>query len=539
MKRRILFSTILIIFTFISTLKAQNCGTPNSGVNQEFGTLRNSSCETSVCINVFFHIVKKTDGSGGFNVSNVDLIVNDLNEFYNPHNIYIHKQGVDFINNSYYYDLPSIGFNGLIGQNNVTNAINFYLVNSAPYQGRAEDIPSKNLVVSNSFALSPTSSHELGHCLNLWHTHHGSGNCGDTLGCAEAISGVNWSTCGDFVMDTPADPCIQNQLNSNCEYVGGGGYTPDTANIMSYGGICRNRFTSGQGERMLSAILGSSLLQQVISTSCEFATLTGDDFICSNSSSTYLLCNAGNNVIWNVSSNLNIVSSSNSSITVQPLNSNTSASGFIEAILPNQIKRKNIWIGKPNILVAKFDSGELLSHGNTNNVFKTAQIKTNITVGGANSVTWSKVSSSHVTTWSQQGNDVSFYLWATNHTATFKVTITNECGTFSRNYSFKAKICSGNNDPCDPSFTISQNPVDDDIEIIMIPAPCDPVLSKNGTDLKRINNSSATLYDLYGKQMVSKKPADGFMNIQNIKSGVYILIITNDDFKKSYRILVK
>lgn len=236
MRTKFFLLTLLIGIISINKLNAQQCGTPANGENQEFIPSRDGSASDDViCLNVFFNIVRQSNGTGGFNSSNIDLIVENLNEYYNPFDIYINKQGIDFIDNSTYYDLTDNEFNGLIGINNSSNSINFYLVNSAEYAGRAEAILSKNLVVYNSYALSPTSAHELGHCLNLWHTHHGLG-CNDLGGCAEAINGSNSSSCGDFVTDTPADPCVSGQVNSNCQYTGGGGYNPDPTNIMSYGG---------------------------------------------------------------------------------------------------------------------------------------------------------------------------------------------------------------------------------------------------------------------------------------------------------------
>ncbi|HKK12202.1 MAG TPA: hypothetical protein VJ945_05190 [Flavobacteriaceae bacterium] len=123
---------LLIIFLnscFLFKLGAQECGTPTNGVNQDFSYMTNSSTsEASICINVFFHIVRQSSGTGGFNSSNIDLIVEDLNEYYNPYSIYIHKQGTDFIDNSTYFDLTDSEFNSLINQYSVSNSINFYLV---------------------------------------------------------------------------------------------------------------------------------------------------------------------------------------------------------------------------------------------------------------------------------------------------------------------------------------------------------------------------------------------------------------------------
>lgn len=83
-----------------------------------------------------------------------------------------------------------------------------------------------------------TSPHELGHCLNLLHTH-------STSNGIEYINGSNCSTAGDLVCDTPADPELNStNVDSSCNYFGGGGYNPLTNNIMSYSPFgCREHFT--------------------------------------------------------------------------------------------------------------------------------------------------------------------------------------------------------------------------------------------------------------------------------------------------------
>ncbi|MDY0088957.1 MAG: M43 family zinc metalloprotease [Flavobacteriaceae bacterium] len=349
MKNKVLLA-FLLLFSNVSLFGQENCGTPINSVPQHFEEEENNilarSSPTGICINVFFHIVRESNGTGGLNSSNINTIVNNLNEVFNPHRIFINNLGFDYIDNSTYYSFSDNKFNGLISINNNPNAINFYLVNSAPYAGRAEDILSRNLVVANNYALLPTSPHELGHCLNLWHTHHGRG-CYDLGGCAENINGSNCSSCGDFVCDTPADPCLLGKVNSNCQYTGGGGFNPDVTNLMSYSGTCRTNFSDGQASRMRSAILNSPILQPVISNSCVIPELTGNDVICNNNEETFILENGGNNVTWNISSNLQIISSSNTSITVQPISSSINEIGFVEAILSYETLRKEFQIGVP------------------------------------------------------------------------------------------------------------------------------------------------------------------------------------------------
>ncbi len=354
MKAKIITLTILLLTLF--EVSGQTCGTPSNSNNYDFLNLYSKNYDnSSICINVSFHIVRNSNSSGGFNPNNIDAIVNNLNSVYNPYNIFINKKSVDYINNSTYFNLNSSEFNSLITLNNVPTSVNFYLVNSAPYAGRAENILSTNLVTMNNYALSPTSAHELGHCLNLFHTHHGLG-CNDIGGCSENINRSNCNSCGDFVCDTPADPCVLGQVNSNCDYTGGG-YNPDPTNIMSYGANCRNHFTNGQSDRMKSALLNSSLLQQVVSNNCTVAELSSIDNLCFSNDKTLIINNLGSNTTsWQVSSNINIISSTNNSITIRALNPNSYGKGWVKAILSNgTILRKEFKVGVPESTLMEFN----------------------------------------------------------------------------------------------------------------------------------------------------------------------------------------
>ncbi|MBD8489821.1 T9SS type A sorting domain-containing protein [Echinicola sp. CAU 1574] len=180
------------------------------------------------------------------------------------------------------------------------------------------------------------SSHEMGHCLNLFHTFQGT--MAGTPGCAEAINGSNCNSCGDLVCDTPADDGFGTTF----------GFNPDLTNIMSYYPDA-DHFTNGQGQRMLLSIANSSLLSQTIGDNCSIPILSGDESLCySAGGTTYTLQNGGNSVTWQVPSNVQILSSSNSSITVRPNNSSTTGTGEIQAILPFETLSLNVSIGKLN-----------------------------------------------------------------------------------------------------------------------------------------------------------------------------------------------
>lgn len=333
MAKKIIVSFLMVISSLFINAQT-SCGTPQTSTPKDFRPEVGEFSNNILCVNIQFHVVRDNNGNSSVTNSTIDQLVNILNNHFNPHNIYIKKLGVDFINNSTYYNMSDSSFNSLTQINNKSNAINFYIINSCTdWAGRAGDITSRNLVMTAAYLLSGVSSHEVGHCLNLWHTFQGTRP--GTSGCAEAINGSNCLTCGDYVCDTPAD---QNYGAVN-------GYNPDMTNNMSYySPFTLNHFTNLQGERMRNALKYSPVLQPVVNVSC--SNIIGSDIICENSFSTYTLDNNfGLNVTWTVSSNLTIQASSQTNINVI---SNYGGNGYITANFQNGLSiTKNIWIGTP------------------------------------------------------------------------------------------------------------------------------------------------------------------------------------------------
>ena len=104
-----------------------------------------------------------------------------------------------------------------------------------------------------------TVSHEMGHCLGLWHTHKGvsESSCGTSCYESAGRSAAIGDVTGDFCADTPATP-----VNYSCSEITNNPTTPedetkdpcnnvswgatDSTNYMGYGLDvlgCRNNFT--------------------------------------------------------------------------------------------------------------------------------------------------------------------------------------------------------------------------------------------------------------------------------------------------------
>ncbi len=93
-----------------------------------------------------------------------------------------------------------------------------------------------------------------------------------------------------------------------------------------------------------------------VSEALDYAQILGENTGCNNT--TYNIVGIPNNVSvnWVVSSNLQIIGNTNLTVTVNPINSNISDNGYIEAHFEGKVKRKNIWVGKSQKTQTKIGS---------------------------------------------------------------------------------------------------------------------------------------------------------------------------------------
>ncbi len=257
---------ILIIFTFLifthECISQDKCG-ENIPLFDSISTIpilsRSQPPISNATIRLYFHVVRKKNGSGGnvISISELTNAFNELNPIYNQVNICFLFAGYDYINDNDFYDsfdFSESKISDLFNTNFVNNSINVYVVpkdNNAEgekYLGRSLLIPNVACVLTKAALLDNrnTLAHELGHDLGLYHTF-------ETINGVELLNGANCGNAGDQVCDTPADNPTE-QTHSNCSYSGGGGFNPLTNNIMSNYNGCEIQFTAGQGIRMRSSI---------------------------------------------------------------------------------------------------------------------------------------------------------------------------------------------------------------------------------------------------------------------------------------------
>ena len=363
MKQIILFFT-LIISSFIY---GQLCGTPrpqnyskNERTIRDRGYDKNSlQFSPSNCLNIYYHIIRETDGSGGFPDAQIETINENINEDFNQYNVYFFLLGYDFIDNSEYINLDNIQeANNLCNENNRTDALNVYIVDNLwntsdeePIVGSALNIPSINIVINKYYINSSVLIHEIGHCLNLLHTH-------ETFYGIENIDGSNCNIAGDLICDTPADPGLlqngQYLVDEDCNYIGGSNYNPDTKNIMSYTKIpCREHFTNEQIIRIKDAISTTPILQNITRNSCDAPSLKAEnnEFTACNSdsnSTSIFIINAPPPYYWTTSSNITIIQNNDDNIIIKA-NTSESEYGTISCTFgnPSHTISKKVWLNKP------------------------------------------------------------------------------------------------------------------------------------------------------------------------------------------------
>lgn len=233
----------------------------------------NKTASPAATVRLFFHICRDDQG-GNVAITQAQLTTefNNLIADYLPGNICFASMGFDYINNTTLNNSPTAS---LASPYVVPNAINiFFHYNMPGAGGNAWNIPNTFCSVNRSnLGASRSTSHELGHCLGLYHTFE------PAFGY-EMINGGNSASSADFITDTKADPYAYNGNAcfgiSSCGYTGtctdpngAINFMPPYDNTMAYWPVERlNRgcsisipaFTAAQFTRILSFLNNNTSL---------------------------------------------------------------------------------------------------------------------------------------------------------------------------------------------------------------------------------------------------------------------------------------
>jgi PKD repeat protein len=247
------------------TLSATAC--PDDGICDD-PVLRDSyfpdSTQAITYIRIFVHILRDSDGDNPA-CTEAQLIkqINRLNEDFLPHRIQF-EWDWRFINSTPFRSLDQAEESALkiahaIDPHKQLNVFVSYVeggysFGTFPWSSWALSATGGIIMTSGHFqSTQSTFAHEVGHCLGLWHTHHGISEVAQCGSCYEPPGTPNGDFVGDRCQDTKPTPtnnsCSQPQGTDPCNTKSYG--VTDIQNYMGYSGeICWEEFSPQQSGRM-------------------------------------------------------------------------------------------------------------------------------------------------------------------------------------------------------------------------------------------------------------------------------------------------
>lgn len=245
---------------------------------------KSGSTATITYVPIRPHIVRRSDGTGGFSLANLNEVMAKTNAYYlqNGAGMQFYFAGAtpDYLDGDDYYT-RSFGYVDVRFFLD-PNALNqFYVPNLADLGGSASMPYGDQLFTTysainvyesqSSYTLNDLGNrvipHELGHNFNLYHTFQNIPLGGTTDELVTRGAGANCTTAGDLLCDTPADPygmpgasvsypdgCPYYDPDNTARDANGDAYNPSLTNLMSYYLGCTHDFTPGQYDRMQAGL---------------------------------------------------------------------------------------------------------------------------------------------------------------------------------------------------------------------------------------------------------------------------------------------
>lgn len=265
-------------------------------------------------------------------------------------------------------------------------------------------------------------------------------------------------------------------------------------------------------------------------------TVSGSSDICASGNYIYTLTNNTFNdpVSWSVSQNLQIMSSSNSSVTVKAISTTTKGQGTITATVNGLNFTKTIWIGAPDI---RFEYGfEVPGNCDSNVHIVPFVIRTTPSVPVKFLYMFPKVK------YTYSGNIYNFE-FSKSYNGPFDLIIqaTNSCGTsvYDTDGQFEIQSCY----PSSASLRVAMTQPENFYKIY--PNPSNSNVTIALFDSKRQPSSTtpikAVLFDLNGQEKTSTTVIDNtaLLDVRNFKKGIYVLKINTDGIIETHQVAVE
>lgn len=598
--KKYIFITILIItcniFAQIEMTPNSNldfCKTPsNSSSLIHLETIRGlDHTDDNFYVKLYVHVLRREQTPQlGQSLENINRLMKVLYSDFDPLGIYFSWDGtIDYIDNNQYFDNPLYYSNPtpitspcdnsdsfIFNTNNHQDGIDIYLFDDldADGFGLANGIGESTELILGGYWLGdqvlPLSrlkviSHEMGHVLFLWHTHHGTFYEGcDPNQCAELVNPVtdpndelyfeqatNRSTCGDYISDTPADPNIFFNTNRyTCAYEGGGidangdPYQPDTSNLMSYSyPTCLDGFTPKQKSRMKNALWYIDALNNTTLDEYTYIREIGgfNCFVCANSYFEITSTLDISQLSVTSSSNIqtSIISTTGNSFTLHVTNligtTDEGESGYFSVSNNgNVVATQPLWVGLPQTVPEEVLSGNETVYANQEFEYS---IGIENRLQGIDTYGWvfpepnaeiDNYNNPDPITWQHLAWDKYFTLsfgLAGNQTGWVSIHGVNPCG--DGNEGLENEICVENlSDPEGDTECDSGGGG----EIVYYPNPADSLLEVD-LSLREYDIFTVTVYDDYQVAVYSDQSENVVKTVEtfNLSNGMYYLHIYDSD----------
>lgn len=250
---------------------------PTEGSCDLVSTRDATSTSNVKVVDIIVHVMRDNNGNNGVSQATVDATVNKMNQDFTQSNIQLNLLATRFHNNSQYACISAYSQFNNNWYNDIQNmkstyaesvgsAMNIFIscqdssssgtlfgIATFPWDPAATTATG-GLWLNNiaTGASATTATHEVGHNLGLWHTHHGVSEVSSCSSCYEYASGFEGDVRGDFCSDTPPTPTNYNCSGpggSDCQGTSWGSTQPQ--NFMGYGpDSCHSLFTPQQTRRM-------------------------------------------------------------------------------------------------------------------------------------------------------------------------------------------------------------------------------------------------------------------------------------------------